>query len=85
MVTPGYLRELVEYNYWARDRMLGDVAQLSAESYTRAITSSFGSVRDTVTHMYLAEWAWMARWRGETPTSPANRSRRRSGRWSCTW
>lgn len=60
---------LVDYNYWARDRMLAAVAHLSAEQYTRDLGNSFRSVRDTVAHLYLAEWVWYSRWMGQSPTA----------------
>ena len=60
---------LVDYNYWARNRMLDAVGQLTAEQYERDMGSSFKSIRDTVTHGYAAEWIWYSRWQGESPTS----------------
>jgi len=59
---------LVDYNYWARDRMLDAVAALSAEQFTRNMGNSFGSVRDTIAHICDAEWIWLSRWKGQQPT-----------------
>lgn len=61
-------RLLVEYHYWARDRLLTSVEALTPEQYTRALGSSFPSVRDTLVHIYSAEWIWLSRWHGESPT-----------------
>ena len=69
-MTPADLRTLVDYNYWARDRILDAVGALSPEQFTRAMGSSFASVRDTLVHMYSAEWVWHARWQGQSPTVP---------------
>jgi uncharacterized damage-inducible protein DinB len=63
------LRQLVDYHYWARDRVLDAVAPLTADEFTRALGSSFGSVRDTLVHFYSAEWAWCSRWNGTSPTA----------------
>ena len=63
------LRLLVDYHYWARDRVLAAVEPLSGEKYTQTFVSSFRSVRDTVVHMYAAEWIWNRRWHGESPTA----------------
>jgi uncharacterized damage-inducible protein DinB len=63
-------RLLLDYHYWARDRMLDAVAVLTPEQYTRDLGNSFKSVRDTVTHIYFAEWIWHLRWNGQAPTSP---------------
>ena len=67
-MTPADLRTLVDYNYWARDRILDAVGALSPEQFTRAMGNSFSSVRDTLAHMYSAEWVWFMRWQGESPT-----------------
>ena len=60
---------LLDYHYWARDRMFDSVALLTPEQYTRDLGSSFKSVRDTVVHTYGAEWVWYSRWTGSSPTS----------------
>jgi len=60
---------LLDYHYWARDRMFDAVDRLTPEQFTRDLGSSFRSVRDTVAHTYGAEWIWYARWQGEAPTA----------------
>jgi uncharacterized damage-inducible protein DinB len=69
-VTPSELRELVDYNYWARDRVVEAVSALTPEQYSRAMGSSFPSIRETLAHVYSAEWVWLSRWQGVSPTSP---------------
>lgn len=64
------LRTLVDFNYWARDRMLAAVELLSVDQYLRDLGNSFKSVRDTVVHTYSAEWVWYSRWQGTSPTEP---------------
>lgn len=61
------LRELFDYNYWARDRQLEACAALSEEQFRRPMGSSFSSVRDTLAHLLCAEWGWLERWRGRSP------------------
>ena len=63
------LRTLVDYHYWARDRLLEAVDALTPEQYSRDLGSSFPSVRDTVVHLFGAEQAWSQRWNGTSPTS----------------
>jgi len=63
------LQTMLDYHYWARDRLLDAVATLTPEQYTRDLGSSFKSVRETVTHVYAAEWAWHERWQGRSPTA----------------
>jgi uncharacterized damage-inducible protein DinB len=62
-------RQLLDYHYWARDRVLEAVGQLDAAAFTAPRQSSFSSIRDTLAHTYLAEWAWYSRWQGQSPTS----------------
>ena len=63
------LRTLLDYHYWARDRLLEALAPLTPEQFTRDLGSSFPSIRDTVAHIYAAEWAWHERWIGRSPTA----------------
>ena len=71
-----HVTTLIGFHYWARDRMLTAVETLSQEQYERPLGSSFPSVRDTLNHLYNAEWVWYSRWNGESPTIfPANDER----------
>jgi uncharacterized damage-inducible protein DinB len=74
-MTRGEVQTLIDYNYWARDRLLEAVDQLSPEQFTRDLGSSFRSVRDTLAHLHAAEWIWYRRWVGESPSAlpPADR------------
>ena len=60
---------LVEYHYWARDRILDAIGPLTPEQYLKDLGNSFKSVRDTVVHTYGAEWVWYSRWTGYSPAS----------------
>jgi uncharacterized damage-inducible protein DinB len=61
------LQTLLDYHYWARDRVLDAAERLTAEQLTRDLGNSFPSVRDTLVHLFSAEWIWCARWKGESP------------------
>src|SRR2546422_11681231 len=63
------LRLLLDYHYWARDRLLEAVAALTPEQFTRDMGGSFRSIRDTLAHIYAAEWAWYSRWQGNPPAA----------------
>ena len=63
------LQTLVDYHYWARDRLLDAVAPLTPEEWRRDLGSSFKSIHETVAHIYGAEWAWYQRWHGQSPTA----------------
>lgn len=66
MIPLAILRELYDYNYWARDRQLKACAVLTAEQFLRPMESSFSSVRDTLAHLVGTEWVWLERWRGRS-------------------
>ena len=63
------LTTMVDYHYWARDRLLDAIEPLTPDQYNRDLGSSFKSIRETVVHTYAAEWAWHSRWRGTSPTA----------------
>jgi len=69
MVTPELIRFLYQYNQWADRRLLDACAGLSNEQFSRNLGSSFGSVRDTLVHLYGAEWVWNERFQGRSPSS----------------
>ena len=63
------LQTLLDYHYWARDRLLDALATLAPEQYDRDLGSSFKSIRETITHICAAEWAWHERWQGRSPAA----------------
>jgi uncharacterized damage-inducible protein DinB len=63
------VRMLVDYNYWARDRVLDAVATLPTDDYLRDLSNSFPSIRDTLVHIFSGECIWCSRWLGEAPTA----------------
>jgi uncharacterized damage-inducible protein DinB len=63
------LTTLLDYHYWARDRMLDALEPLTAEQYNLDLGSSFKSIRETTVHIYAAEWAWHSRWVGQPPAA----------------
>jgi uncharacterized damage-inducible protein DinB len=61
------MRLLYAFNQWANRRTLDACAALTPEQFTRDLKSSFPSVRDTLAHIYGAEWVWMERFEGRAP------------------
>lgn len=61
------LRELVDHNYWARDRQLQACATLAQEEFLQPLGASFSSVRGSLAHLVGVEWLWLERWRGRSP------------------
>jgi uncharacterized damage-inducible protein DinB len=68
-MTPEQMRSLYDYNAWANHRSLDAAAGLTKEQFTKAMGSSFGSVRDTLAHVCGAEWIWLERFQGRSPAS----------------
>jgi uncharacterized damage-inducible protein DinB len=58
---------LLDYHYWARDRVLAAAEALTPDQFTRDLGNSFSSVRDTLVHLFSADWVWCTRWEGGSP------------------
>ncbi len=63
------IRTLYAYNAWANARVLGAAESLPPEDLLRDLRNSFPSVRDTLAHILGAEWIWLRRWLGESPSA----------------
>lgn len=68
-MTPEQIRFLYDFNAWANHRVLDACAALTPEQFTRDLRSSMPSVRDTLVHTYGAEWVWLERWHGRSPSA----------------
>lgn len=63
------IQQLYAYNRWATERLLDAVSTLSEEQFRRDMGSSFPSIHDTLVHIMSAEWVWLSRWQGTSPTA----------------
>jgi uncharacterized damage-inducible protein DinB len=68
-MSPEDIRQLYDYNAWANQRALEAAAKLTVEQFTQPMGSSFSSVRDTLAHIWGAEWVWTERFQGRSPAS----------------
>jgi len=68
MWTKQDLARLFEYGIWANHRVLRAAATLSVDDFKRDLQSSHGGVRGTLVHAMSAEWVWLERWKGGTPS-----------------
>jgi uncharacterized damage-inducible protein DinB len=68
-MSPEDMRQLYDYNAWANRRAMEAAAALTPEQFTKPLGSSFSSVRDTLAHIYGAEWIWLERFQGRSPAS----------------
>ena len=67
-MSPEDMRSLYDYNAWANRRAMEAASKLTTEQFVRPLGSSFGSVRDTLAHIYGAEFIWLERFQGNTPS-----------------
>ena len=68
MTNKDALGRLIEYTEWANRRVIRLAATLSVDDFRRDLGSSHGGVRGTLAHMLGAEWIWLERWKGISPT-----------------
>lgn len=66
------IRECLTYNAWARDRVLDLAVGASAEQLDAPFEMGCGSLRETIRHLYQAEYRWYKRWLGGAPPELAD-------------
>lgn len=66
--TADEIRELFAYDRWANRRILDVVSRLAPEEFGRDLGSSHPSVEATLAHLLAANWVWLERWLGRSPT-----------------
>jgi uncharacterized damage-inducible protein DinB len=64
------IQQLFEYTEWANDLVQNAGAQLADDQLRAEVGISHGSIFGTLLHMAGAEWIWLERWRGQSPTGP---------------
>ena len=69
MIDAPTIQSLYRYNTWANSRVFDAVSGLDQEAFTRDLGSSYPSVRDTLVHLVSAEWIWLERWKGISPST----------------
>lgn len=84
------IRTLFAYNRWANVQFLDALSKLTDEEVGRDLKSSFPSALATLVHILGAEWVWLERWLGRSPTgfpdSPTLTSVAAVGaRWDALW
>jgi uncharacterized damage-inducible protein DinB len=65
--TPGEIARLFSYNRWANMRVLRSVSGIPLDEYTRSVGGSFTTLRNTLIHLYGADWVWLERFDGRSP------------------
>jgi uncharacterized damage-inducible protein DinB len=59
-----FFREVFDYSYWARDRVLGAAQGLSDEDYQKSNGFNYDGLRTLFAHAIAAESGYVARWSG---------------------
>lgn len=67
-----YFRSCFGHCYWARDKILDQVGQLSKDEYVAPRALDYGSIRATLVHELNAHAGYLARLRGEQLDPPIN-------------
>ena len=68
-MTPEDIVQLYDFNSWANHRTVEAASALTPEQFTKPMGSSFSSVRDTLAHICGAEWIWLERFQGRSPSA----------------
>jgi len=65
------IRALYAYHWWANRRLWEVAAALGEDVARREIGRqfSFPTLKGMFAHLYGADWAWLQRWRGTSPTA----------------
>jgi uncharacterized damage-inducible protein DinB len=68
MLSKDDASRLLDYTAWANHKVMRVAATLSPDDFRRDLNASHGGVRGTLAHMMSAEWLWLERWKGVSPT-----------------
>jgi uncharacterized damage-inducible protein DinB len=63
------IRRWFAYARWANDHMLAACDTLPQGVLAKSDGSSFGSILGTLEHLYGADWIWLERFHGVSPTA----------------
>ncbi|MGH7267115.1 MAG: DinB family protein [Candidatus Rokuibacteriota bacterium] len=64
------IRDLYEYHRWANRRLFDVAAERGEAEAGREVGPqfSFPTVTRMFAHLYAADWIWLERWKGQSPT-----------------
>jgi uncharacterized damage-inducible protein DinB len=70
-VTLEMIRGLYEYHWWANRRLFDATAALEPGTVEREVGPQFSypTLKGMFAHLYGADWIWLSRWKGTSPTS----------------
>ncbi len=64
------IRALYDYHRWANRRLFEVAVKLGEDAASREVGNQFSypTVRRMLAHIYGADWMWLQRWNGTSPT-----------------
>jgi uncharacterized damage-inducible protein DinB len=71
-VTKEHLQAMFDYVRWSDQQMLAASRTVNDEGYFKEQQISLGSIHKLLVHCMAAQWIWLSRWRGESPTRLEN-------------
>lgn len=71
-VTKEHLQAMFDFVRWGDQQMLAASRSVPDEAYYKEQQISIGSIHKLLVHCMAAEWIWLSRWRGDSPTRLEN-------------
>ena len=68
-MTGEMIRTMYRYNAWANGQIMEATARVTPAQFVAGGGASFDSLRDTLVHTMAAQWLYLERWQGRSPTS----------------
>ena len=68
-MTSEMIRTMYRYNAWANAQVLNATARVSPAQFVAGGGASFDSLRATLVHTMAAQWLYLERWQGRSPTA----------------
>jgi uncharacterized damage-inducible protein DinB len=62
-----HLKDLCRYNVWANEKIAGFIAEAGEERCLMVQKSSYGTIRETLIHIWGAQYMWLERLQGRSP------------------
>ena len=63
------LSRLYHYDEWATGKLIDAAEKLDSDKLQKDLGTSFKSLHGTLVHIYGAQFNWLVRWKGSTPSS----------------
>ncbi len=70
-MSVGMIRDLYDYHRWANRQLFDFAVALGEQACARDVGAQFSHSKVTrmFAHLYGADWVWLSRWKGTSPTN----------------